>query len=89
VTLRPRPGAVGPDAESNALQARHVALVVFGRGLLQHLPTRLYFEGEALNAAGPVLKAVHEPRRATMIARPPGNSTWNFDLRLQGEGETV
>jgi protocatechuate 3,4-dioxygenase alpha subunit len=36
-----------------------------------------------------VLKAVPEARRATMIARPAGNSTWNLDLRLQGEAETV
>ncbi|WP_424138271.1 protocatechuate 3,4-dioxygenase subunit alpha [Roseomonas chloroacetimidivorans] len=89
VTLKPGPVPVGPHAGGNALQAPHVALAVFARGLLQHLSTRLYFEGEPLNATDPVLKAVPEPRRATLIARPTAQGGWNLDLRLQGEGETV
>jgi protocatechuate 3,4-dioxygenase alpha subunit len=89
VTLKPGPVPVGPHAGGNAMQAPHVALAIFARGLLQHLSTRLYFEGEALNATDPVLKAVPEARRGTMIAKPAGNGTWTLDLRLQGEGETV
>lgn len=88
-TLKPGPVPVGPHALANAMQAPHVALAVFARGLLQHLSTRLYFEGEALNATDPVLNAVPEARRGTMIARPDGNGGWTLDLRLQGEGETV
>jgi len=89
VTLKPGPVPVGPHSGANAMQAPHVALAVFARGLLQHVSTRLYFEGEALNATDPVLNAVPEARRGTMIARPAGDGTWNLDLRLQGEGETV
>lgn len=89
VTLKPGPVPVGPHAGGNAMQAPHVALAVFARGLLYHLTTRLYFEGEALNASDPVLKAVPENRRGTMIARKTGADTWTLDLRLQGEGETV
>lgn len=89
VTLKPGPVPVGPHAGSNAVQAPHVALAVFARGLLQHLSTRLYFDGEPLNASDPVLQAVPEGRRATLVARPAGDGAWNLDLRLQGEGETV
>jgi len=89
VTLKPGPVPVGPHAKGNAMQAPHVALAVFARGLLQHLSTRLYFEGEPLNATDPVLKAVPEARRGTLIAKPAGNGGWNLDLRLQGEDETV
>ncbi|WP_052401947.1 protocatechuate 3,4-dioxygenase subunit alpha [Muricoccus aerilatus] len=88
-TLKPGPVPVGPHAGANALQAPHVALAVFARGLLQHVCTRLYFEGEALNGTDPVLNAVPEARRGTMIAKPAVDGTWNLDLRLQGEGETV
>ena len=89
VTLKPGPVPVGPHAGGNAMQAPHVAIAVFARGLLQHVSTRLYFEGEALNEGDPVLGAVPPARRGTMIARPSGDGTWTLDLRLQGEGETV
>lgn len=89
VTLKPGPVPVGPHAGANAMQAPHMAVALFARGLLQHLSTRLYFEGEALNETDPVLRAVPEARRGTMIAKPAGNGAWTLDLRLQGEGETV
>lgn len=89
VTLKPGPSPVGPHAGANAMQAPHVALIVFSRGLLHHLTTRLYFEGEAMNATDPVLSAVPEARRVTMVARQTAPGTWTLDLRLQGEGETV
>jgi len=89
VTLKPGPVPVGPRTGDNRVQAPHVALAIFARGLLQHVSTRLYFEGEALNATDPVLRAVPEARRGTMIARPSGDGTWTLDLRLQGENETV
>ncbi len=88
-TLKPGPSPVGPHAGANAMQAPHVALVVFARGILHHLTTRLYFEGEALNATDPVLSAVPEARRGTMLAKPTAPGTWTLDLRLQGEDETV
>lgn len=89
-----KPGAVptGLSGQGNALQAPHVALTIFARGLLKQLVTRLYFEGEALNGSDPVLTAIPDPaRRATLVARPAGDDaiTWNLDIRLQGDGETV
>lgn len=86
-TLKPGPVPVGSGA--NTLQAPHVALAVFARGLLSQLCTRLYFAGEPLNDTDPVLEAVEPARRGTLIAQPAGNNTWNLDLRLQGENETV
>jgi len=81
-----RPGATpGPDG---ATQAPHIAVGVFGRGLLKRLVTRLYFDGEASNANDPVLALTPAERRDTLIARRDGGA-WRFDIVLQGEGETV
>jgi protocatechuate 3,4-dioxygenase alpha subunit len=82
-----KPGPV--RGRGNATQAPHVTISIFARGLLTHLTTRLYFAGEALNATDPVLLAVPEARRATLVAQPAGDGTWRLDIRLQGEGETV
>jgi protocatechuate 3,4-dioxygenase alpha subunit len=72
-------------------QAPHINVMVFARGLLKQLYTRVYFEGEAANAGDAVLMLVPESRRGTLLARPvagrPG--AWTFEIRLQGEGETV
>jgi protocatechuate 3,4-dioxygenase alpha subunit len=85
-TLKPGP----VPGRGNAMQAPHIEIAIFARGLMQHLVTRAYFEGEALNATDPVLTAVEDPaRRATLIAKPGGEGTWRLDIRLQGEGETV
>lgn len=85
-TLKPGP----VPGRGNAMQAPHVEIAIFARGLMQHLVTRAYFEGEALNATDPVLTLVEDPaRRATLVAKPQGNGTWRLDIRLQGEGETV
>ena len=84
-TLKPGP-VPGPG---NHTQAPHVALSIFARGLLRQLVTRLYFAGEALNDADPLLTAVPPARRATLIAQPAAPGEWRLDIRLQGEGETV
>jgi protocatechuate 3,4-dioxygenase alpha subunit len=64
-------------------------ITVFARGLLRHLHTRLYLPGEEdLNRADRVLQLVDESRRQTLIARRDGDIV-RFDIRLQGEGETV
>jgi protocatechuate 3,4-dioxygenase alpha subunit len=60
-----------------------VALTVFGRGMLRHVRTRVYFE------AADVPEAVPEERRGTLVAKPDGDQRWQFDIRLQGESETV
>ncbi len=88
-----KPGPVPMGGETNALQAPHLALTIFARGLLRHLTTRLYFAGEPLNAQDPVLLAIPEARRGTLIARSPHPGTWQLDIRLQGpeggQDETV
>jgi protocatechuate 3,4-dioxygenase alpha subunit len=82
-----RPGRVpGPG---NTLQAAHIAVGVLGRGIIKRLVTRLYFEdGEGLED-DPILALVPPGRRSTLIARRSGEGVWRFDIRLQGEHETV
>ncbi len=85
------PGAVlGPDGSR---QAPHINVAVFARGILKQLFTRIYFEGEPLNATDPILALVPQDARPTLIARltQAGEEmrVYAFDIRLQGENETV
>ena len=83
-----KPGRVSaPDGRA---QAPHLNVIVFARGLLRHLPTRMYFPEEAeANAADPVLSAIEDPAaRATLVARNE-DGILRFDVHLQGEAETV
>ena len=85
-TLKPGP----VPGRGNALQAPHLAIAIFARGLLKALITRAYFAGERLNETDPLLAAIEDPaRRATLVARPEGGAQWRLDIRLQGDGETV
>lgn len=87
VTVKPGP-VPGPDG---GLQAPHVNVMIFARGLLRQVTTRLYFqdEGEA-NAADPVLNLIEDPAlRRTLVARYEGDGTYRFDVYLQGEGQTA
>lgn len=74
-------------------QAPHLNLTLFARGLLSHVHTRVYFEDDApAHAADPVLAAVPEARRRTLIAtRREGAEgiVYRFDIHLQGDRETV
>ena len=74
-------------------QAPHLNLMVFMRGLLSHVYTRIYFSDESeLNAKDPVLNTVEESRRNTLVAQrtdTPGGTVYRFDLHMQGEEETV
>lgn len=85
-----KPGAV--PGHGNELQAPHVNVTVFARGLLNHAYTRLYFDDEPLNADDSVLASIEdEARRSTLIAmrndgEPP---VYRFDIHLQGDEETV
>jgi len=82
-----KPGPV-PGAGS-AVQAPHIDVSVFARGMLNRTVTRIYFPEEtAANAADPVLSKIPEPERATLVARPAEDG-YRFDIRLQGEDETV
>jgi protocatechuate 3,4-dioxygenase alpha subunit len=82
-----KPGSVpGPG---DVIQAPHIDVSLFARGMLHRLVTRIYFaDEEAANALDPVLAAVPADRRQTLLAVPAGND-YRFDIRLQGEGETV
>ncbi|MFF4055721.1 protocatechuate 3,4-dioxygenase subunit alpha [Streptomyces sp. NPDC001668] len=78
-----RPGARGQSAP-------YISVCVFARGLLVHLYTRIYLpDDEAALTADPLLARVPAERRDTLIARRQGDGTYRFDIRLQGEGETV
>jgi len=83
-----KPGA--SKADDGRLMAPHLCLWLVARGINIGLSTRMYFGDEIkANEADPVLSLV-EParRRETLVARSEGN-TYHFDIRLQGEGETV
>ena len=85
-----KPGSV-PDPDGKP-QAPHILLAIFARGMLLHLYTRVYFDGEAANSADPVLAIVPTDRRDTLIAtREAGNGSavYRFDIYLQGDRETV
>jgi protocatechuate 3,4-dioxygenase, alpha subunit len=84
-----KPGSV-PDPDGKP-QAPHILLAIFARGMILHNYTRIYFDGEAANAADPVLALVPTERRTTLIAKraPGGNSVYRFDIHLQGDDETV
>jgi protocatechuate 3,4-dioxygenase alpha subunit len=86
-----KPGSVpGPDG---SVQAPHINVTVFARGMLVHAYTRIYFDDEAANETDPVLSSIKDKgRRQTLIAaREEMNAkpVYRFDIRLQGENETV
>jgi protocatechuate 3,4-dioxygenase alpha subunit len=86
VTLKPGPLPFG----DGRVEAPHIDVSVFSRGMLDRSVTRIYFPDEAeTNAADPVLQAVPEQRRATLIAVPAGENLLRFDIRMQGPDETV
>lgn len=84
-----KPGRV--PAPTGGLQAPHLNVTIFMRGMLKHLQTRIYFPGDPANAEDAVLSSVPSARRETVIARPiaerAGALRWN--VLLQGAGETV
>jgi protocatechuate 3,4-dioxygenase alpha subunit len=84
-----KPGAVaGPDGP----QSPHAVLAVFARGMLRQCYTRLYFSDQKTNDSDPILVLVPAERRATLIAQRQdggGRAVYRFDIRLQGDGETV
>jgi protocatechuate 3,4-dioxygenase alpha subunit len=86
-----KPGPV--PGRGNALQAPHINVTVFARGLLKHLTTRLYFADEAAaNETDPVLNSIDDvAARKTLIAGKANGAagTYRFDIVLQGKGETV
>jgi protocatechuate 3,4-dioxygenase, alpha subunit len=84
-----KPGRVAANGEK--LQAPHLNVSVFARGILKHLVTRIYFASEPANDECPVLSVVPPERRPTLLAQPEtGNSNnWRFVIHLCGKDETV
>lgn len=84
-----RPGRV--PAWDGTLQAPHINVSVFARGLLKRVVTRIYFSGDPANAEDPVVALVSENRRDTLMARqdPANPAAWSFEIHLSGERETV
>ncbi|HEX3453203.1 MAG TPA: protocatechuate 3,4-dioxygenase subunit alpha [Gaiellaceae bacterium] len=69
-------------------QAPHLSMLVFMRGLLKPVLTRVYFSDEAeANAADPVLVGVAEEARSLLVAIGDGG-VFRLDVRMQGENET-
>lgn len=82
-----KPAAV--PAANGVAQAPYIAMAVFARGLLRPVATRVYFADEAAaNASDPLLSALDPDRRATLVAESVGGG-YRFDVRLQGDDETV
>jgi protocatechuate 3,4-dioxygenase alpha subunit len=80
----------GPVADpQGGLQAPHLLVSVFMRGLLKRLVTRVYFPDEPRNADDWVLRLVPVERRGTLVARPMASDELGWDIILQGAGETV
>ena len=82
-----KPGSV-PGADGR-LQAPHLLVGIFARGMLKRLATRLYFpDEEEANAADPVLSELRDAERATLVAVPEEGGL-RFDIRLQGDRQTT
>jgi protocatechuate 3,4-dioxygenase alpha subunit len=87
-----KPGVV--PGRNGRPMAPHLNLWIVARGINIGLATRMYFDDEAeANAKDPVINLVEQAdRRATLIARREtrdGKPVYRFDIRLQGDGETV
>lgn len=90
-----KPGRVpSPDG---GMQAPHLVVTLFSRGLLKALLTRVYFSDEPSNAEDAILKLVPPERRQTLIAARSGpraaqnapQNVFDWDIVMQGDGETV
>jgi len=82
-----KPGRVpGPGGK---LQAPHLCVTVFMRGMLKQLSTRIYFPGEASNTQDTLLRLVPPARRDTLVARRKAKALLEWDVVLQGRNETV
>ncbi|HEU4352163.1 MAG TPA: protocatechuate 3,4-dioxygenase subunit alpha [Burkholderiales bacterium] len=82
-----KPGRVpGPAGK---LQAPHITVTIFMRGLLKQLQTRIYFPDDPANADDPVLNLIPAERRDTLIAKRRADSEFEWDVVLQGNNETV
>ena len=84
-----KPGQV--PWRDGTLQAPHITFWIVARGINIGLQTRMYFaDEEDANAADPILKRIeHRNRIPTLLAEKTGEGQYRFDIRLQGDGETI
>jgi protocatechuate 3,4-dioxygenase alpha subunit len=78
----------GVPTEDGAAQAPHIAVSVFARGMLRRAVTRVYFDDSPENESDPLLSSLDEARAATLVA-VSDDGGYRFDVRLQGDDETV
>ena len=82
-----KPGRV--PSPNGGLQAPHLSVTIFMRGMLKQLSTRIYFPGDAANAHDPLLRLVPAARRETLIAKRKAKGLLEWNVVLQGRNETV
>ena len=84
-----KPGAV--PFKDGRMMAPHITFWVVARGINIGLQTRMFFPDEAgANAQDPLLTRIeHQNRVPTLIAEKTGEGAYRFDIRLQGDGETI
>ena len=82
-----RPASI--DMGDGRKQAPHMLVLVFARGLLRNLVSRVYFGDDPANASDPVLLSVPAARRRTLIACRDARNSYRWDVVLQGAEETV
>jgi protocatechuate 3,4-dioxygenase alpha subunit len=75
--------------DDGRMQAPHVMVLVFARGLMRHLISRVYLEHAKGNESDPVMVRVPAERRGTLIAKLERENTYLWDVVLQGDNETV
>jgi protocatechuate 3,4-dioxygenase, alpha subunit len=78
----------GVPTQDGAMQAPHIAVSVFARGMLRRAVTRVYFDDSPENESDPLLSSLDEARAATLVA-VWYEGGYRFDVRLQGDDETV
>ena len=83
-----KPGRVpGPNG---VMQAPHIEVSIFARGLLARLATRIYFPGEEqANRDDPVLALIEDPDRRSTLLATEEDGVYRFDIHLQGDRETA
>ena len=82
-----RPGRV--PTPGGGLQAPHLVVTIFMRGLLKQLLTRMYFPDDPANSEDPILALVPAERRGTLVARKKSEGALEWNVVLQGANETA
>jgi protocatechuate 3,4-dioxygenase, alpha subunit len=76
--------------QSGGIQAPHITFWIVARGINLGLNTRLYFAEDAvLHRDDPILQQIEQHDRLPTIIIPKRDGVYHFDIRLQGEGETI